>query len=108
MTQTRGVSDKLQAENLDICSGCDRVDELVSVLHDLRNESRFELFYNSAVEVCERHNIDGLPQHSRPRKLPKRLDEQPGTASDLNPVDSLRTKFYLPVSRFGKIIIFTE
>ena len=40
----KGVSDKLQSEDLDIVTGCDRVEDLIASVKEMPNKKCFERF----------------------------------------------------------------
>ena len=42
---SKGVSDKLQSEDLDVVSGCDRVEDLLIAIEELRTEDKFKTFW---------------------------------------------------------------
>ncbi|XP_063592549.1 zinc finger MYM-type protein 1-like [Penaeus indicus] len=90
---SKGVSDKLQTEDLDVVTGCERVADLNSAITELRNDAKFELFWQEATRKCKRLDTDG-PKEERIRKLPRRYEENPSTAVHLDPKANLRVKFY--------------
>ena len=94
---SKGVSDKLQSEDLDVVSGCDRVEDLLVAIEELRTEDKFKTFWNATVETCEELNIE-TPMEKRQRKIPVRLDDHPETAVPLEPKDTFRVGFYFSVS----------
>ena len=97
MNLSKGVSDKLQSTDLDVVSGCDRVEDLVTTIGQLRCEKEFEQFWNVTVEKCEDLDIQ-TPDEKRQRKIPSRLDDHPETAVRLNRKDEYRVSFYFSVS----------
>ena len=52
MNLSKGVSDKLQSEDLDVVSGCGRVTDLLAAMKVLRCEAKFESFWESTLERC--------------------------------------------------------
>ena len=55
---SKGVSDKLQSEDLDVVSGCDRVEDLLVAIEELRTEDKSKTFWIATVETCEELNIE--------------------------------------------------
>lgn len=94
---SKGVSDKLQTKDLDVVTGCERVADLLEAIKGLRNEERFESFWQEAMTKSDQL---GIEQHrvERLRKIPKRLDENQDTAVHLDAKDKLRINFYYNVS----------
>ena len=41
----RGISNKLQSQDLDVAAACDRVDEFILVSQKLRGSTSFDRFY---------------------------------------------------------------
>ncbi|CAB3985113.1 zinc finger MYM-type 1-like [Paramuricea clavata] len=93
---SKGVSDKLQSEDLDVVSGCDRVEDLLVAIEELRTDDKFKTFWIATVETCEELNIE-TPMETRQRKIPVRLDDHPETAVRLEPKDTFRVGFYFSV-----------
>eukprot|EP00794_Sanderia_malayensis_P018410 gene18410-20265_t len=93
---SKGVSDKLQTEDLDVVTGCERVADLNSAITELRNDAKFELFWQEATRKCKRLDINE-PKEERIRKLPRRYEENPSTAVHLDPKANLRVNFYYNV-----------
>ena len=71
-----GTSDKLQSEGLDLVSGCEGVADLLTAIKALRCNVKFEDFCVATLENCAKLGMEE-PQEKRPRKLPRRLDENP-------------------------------
>ena len=94
---SKGVSDKLQSEDLDIITGCDRIEDLLVAVKEMRNETCFERFWDKSTETCHQLKIR-MPSEERRRKLPKRIDDQPETAVQLSHKDQLRVSFFYSVS----------
>ena len=76
---SKGVSDKLQSEDLDIVTGCERVADLLSAIQALRCEAKFEEFWETTLAKCRSLNIKE-PMQERTHKLPRRIDDNPDTA----------------------------
>lgn len=103
---SKGVSDKLQSEDLDVVTGCERVADLLNTVRALRCEQKFEEFWTTTLEKCHRLNIEE-PTEERTHKLPRRIDDNPDTAIHLTPKDKFRITFYYDVSfgnSFGNLI----
>ena len=92
MHLSKGVSDKLQSEDLDVVSGC-----LLAAIKVLRCEAKFESFWKSTLERCCELGI-AEPKEDRPHKLPRRIDDNPHTAVHMSAKDKLRVSFYYNVS----------
>ena len=71
MFLSKGVSDKLQSEDLDVVSGCKRVTDLLAAIKVLRCEAKFEAFWESTLERCRELEIKE-PKEDRPHKLPSK------------------------------------
>ena len=71
MHLSKGVSDKLQSEDLDVVSGCERVADLLAAIKVLRCEAKFESFWKSTVDKCCELGI-AEPKEDRPQK---KIDE---------------------------------
>ena len=93
---SKGVSDKLQSEDLDIVTGCERVADLLSAIQALRCEAKFEGFWESTLAKCRSLNIKE-PRQERTHKLPRRIDDNPDTAVYLTSKDKYRISFYYNV-----------
>lgn len=78
-------------------SGCDRIEDLLVAVKELRSEEQFDLFWTTTVEKCEDLCIE-KPVENRQRKIPNRLDDHPETAVRLNAKDKFRVGFYFSVS----------
>ena len=79
-------------------SGCDRVEDLLVVIKELRSEEQFELFWTTTVEKCDNLCIE-KPLEVRQRKIPNRLDNHPETAVRLNAKYTFRV---------GSVLLFCE
>ena len=103
LSLSKGVSDKLQSKTLDVICGFDRVEDLLATVKTLRNDEKFEEFFNEAVAVCQEYTISGFPIDAdssgspRKRKIPKRLDENHHTVAILTGKDRFRVQFYFQV-----------
>ena len=97
MHLSKGISDKLQSEDLDVVSGCERVTDLLAAIKVLRCEAKFESFWKSTLERCCELGI-AEPKEDRPHKLPRRIDDNPQTAVHMSAKDKLRVSFYYNVS----------
>jgi hypothetical protein len=93
---SKGVSDKLQSEDLDVVTGCERVADLLSTVQALRCEPKFEEFWETTVTKCRSLNIEE-PRQERTHKLPRRIDDNPDTAVHLTSKDKFRISFYYNV-----------
>ena len=78
-------------------SGCDRVEDLLVVIKELRSEEQFDNIWTTTVKKCEDLCIE-MPGEKRQRKIPNRLDDHPETAVRLNAKDKFRVGFYFSVS----------
>lgn len=78
-------------------TGCDRVEDLLVAIKELRSEEQFNLFWTTTVEKCEDLCIE-MPVQRRQSKTPNRLDDHPETAVQLNAKDKFRVGFYFSVS----------
>ena len=87
------VSDKLQSEDLDVVSGCERVTDLLTAVKDLRCDVKFEQFWVATLEKCAKLGIKE-PKEKRPR----RLDENPDSAVQVSVKDNFKVFFYYNVS----------
>ena len=94
---SKGVSDKLQSEGLDVVTGCDRVADLLTAIKALRCDVKFEDFWVATLEKCAKLGIEE-PNEKRPHKLPRRLDENPDTAVQVSVKDKFKIFFYYNVS----------
>ena len=97
MHLSKGVSDKLQSEDLDVVSGCERVADLLAAIKVLRCEAKFQSFWESTLERCYVLGI-AEPKEHRPHKLPCRIDDNPQNAVQMSAKDNLRVSFYYNVS----------
>jgi hypothetical protein len=97
MHVSKGVSDKLQSEDLDVVNGCERVADLLTTLRGLRCEKEFDAFWANSITRCHDLNIPE-PKEIRPHKLPRRIDDNPDTAVQFLPKDKFRVTFYYNVS----------
>ncbi len=97
MHLSKGVSDKLQSEDLDVVSGCERVADLLAAIKVLRCEAKFDSFWKSTLDKCCELGI-AEPKEDSPRKLPRRIDDNPQTAVHMSAKDKLRASFYYNVS----------
>ena len=92
------VSDHLQKEDLDVVTGCDRVEDLLVALR-MRSEEDFQKFWKNAREKCEKLGISMESQTpQRQRKVPRRLDDRPETAHQFDATDFYRINLYFSVS----------
>ena len=82
MLLSKGVSDKLQSEDLDIFTGCDRVFDLLSAVQAVQCEPKFEEFWEITLVKCQRRE--------RAHKLPRRIDDNLDTAVHLTSKDKFR------------------
>ena len=57
MHVSKGVSDKLQSEDLDVVTGCERVADLLTTLRGLRCEKEFDAFWANSITRCHDLNI---------------------------------------------------
>ena len=73
MHDSKGVSDKLQSEDLDVVTGCERVADLLTTVRGLRCEKEFDAFWANSLTRCHDLNIPE-PKEIRPHKLPRRID----------------------------------
>ena len=94
---SKGVSDKLQSEGLDVVSGCERVTDLLTAVKALRCDVKFEEFWVATLEKCAKLGIKE-PKEKRPHKLPRRLDENPDSAVQVSVKDNFNVFFYYNVS----------
>eukprot|EP00794_Sanderia_malayensis_P002119 gene2119-2404_t len=83
----------LETEDLDVVMGCERVADLNSAITELRNDTKFELFWEEATRKCKRLDIKE-PKEECILKLPRRYEENPSTAVHLDPKANLKVKFY--------------
>ena len=90
------MSDKLQSEDLDIVTGCERVTDLLRAVQALRCELKFEEFWEITLTKCQCMNIEE-PKQERAHKLPRRIDDNPDTAVHLTSKDKFRISFYYNV-----------
>ena len=97
---SKGVSDHLQKEDLDVVTGCDRVEDLLVALRMMRNEEKFQKFWTDARGKCEKLGISLESQTpQRQRKVPRRLDDRPETAHQFDAIDFYRINLYFSVSK---------
>ena len=89
---SKGVSDKLQSEDLDNVTGCERVADLLSAIQALRCEA----FWETTLAKCRSLNIKE-PRQERTHKLPRRIEDNPDTAVYLTSKDKYRISFYYNV-----------
>ena len=94
---SKGVSDKLQSEDLDVVSGCERVADLLTAVKALRCDVKFEDFWLATLERCAKLGIEE-PKENRPPKVPWRLDENPDTAAQVSVKDKFNIFFFYNVS----------
>ncbi|CAB4031166.1 zinc finger MYM-type 1-like, partial [Paramuricea clavata] len=90
---SKGVSDKLQSEDLDVVTGCERVTDLLASIRALQCEPKFEAFWESTLQKCRILSIEE-PKDERLRKIPRRIDDNPETTVHLSPKDKFRVSFY--------------
>ena len=64
-------------------SGCDRVEDLLVVIKELRSEEQFDNIWTTTVKKCEDLCIE-MPGEKRQRKIPNRQDDHPETAVQLH------------------------
>ncbi|CAB4018532.1 zinc finger MYM-type 1-like [Paramuricea clavata] len=93
---SKGVSDKLQSESLDVVSGCERVADLLTAIKALRCDVKFKDFWLATLERCAKLGIEE-PKEKRPRKIPRRLDENPDTAAQVSVKDKFKIFFFYNV-----------
>ena len=55
---SKGVSDKLQSECLDVVTGCDRVADLLTAIKALRCDVKFEDFWVATLKKCAKLGIE--------------------------------------------------
>ena len=80
---SKAVSDKMQTKDLDIVTGCETVADLLKAIKELRNEERFESFWQQAMTKSDQLGIEHH-REERLRKIPKRLDENQDTTVHLD------------------------
>ena len=97
MHVSKGVSDKLQSEDLDVVTGCERVADLLTTLRGLRCEKEFDAFWANSLTRCHDLNIPE-PKEIHPHKFPRRIDDNPDRAVQFIPKDKFRVTFYYNVS----------
>ena len=90
------MSDKLQSEDLNVVTGCERVADLLNTVQALRCEPKFEEFWETTLNKCRSLNI-GDPRQERTHKLHRRIDDNPDTAVHLTSKDKFRISFYYDV-----------
>ena len=97
---SKGVSDKLQSEGLDVVSGCERVADLLTAIKALRCDVKFEDFWLATLERCAKLGIEEPKEKRplRPRKVPRRLDGNPDTAAQVSVKDKFKIFFFYNVS----------
>ena len=61
-------------------------------MKSLRHEAKFDFFYDRVCQVCR--NLTEEPRLSRPRKIPRRLDEDAGTHQYQNPKERYRHAYF--------------
>ena len=93
---SKGVSDKLQSEDLDVVTGCERVTDLFVTIKALRWETTLKKCRSLSVEE---------PREEHTRKLPRRIDDNPDSAVHLSPKDKFRVSFYYNVSRLVMFVV---
>ena len=101
---SKGVSDKLQSEDLDVVTGCERVTDLLVTIKALRCEAKFDEFWETTLKKCRSLSIEE-PREERTRKLPRRIDGNPDTAIHLSPKDKFRVSLYYNVSRLVMFVV---
>lgn len=106
---SKGVSDRLQSDDLDIVTGCDRVKDLLVAIKEMRNETCFGCFWDKSTETCDQLNIR-MPGEERQRKIPKRIDDRPQTAVQLPRKERLRAGFFYSVRelKIFSILIYAQ
>lgn len=97
LLHSKGISDKLQTEGLDVVSGCERVADLLTAVKALRCDVKFEVFWVATLEKCAKLGIKE-PKERRRHKLPRRLDENPDSAAQVSVKDKFQVFFYYNVS----------
>jgi hypothetical protein len=105
MHLSKGISDKLQSENLDVVSGCERVIDLPAAIKVLLCEAKFELFWKSILERCCELGITE-PKEDHPHKLPRQIEDNPQTAVHMSAKDKLRVSFYYNVVTWSSRCVF--
>ncbi|CAB3977293.1 Hypothetical predicted protein [Paramuricea clavata] len=76
---SKGVSDKLKSEDLDVLTGCERVTDLLTSVTTLRCEPKFEAFWKSTFQKCRILSTE-KPRDELVCKIPRRIDNNPQTA----------------------------
>ena len=77
--------------------GCERVADLLTAIKALRCDVKFEDFWLATLERCAKLGIEE-PKEKRPRKVPRRLDENPDTAAQVSVKDKFKIFFFYNVS----------
>ena len=106
LSKCQTISSYLQREDIDIVSALQVVDSTVKTLQSMRNETVFKNFYDEASRLAEEMDIEIAV--SRPRKVSRRLDENPDNQHLLTSNEEIfRINFFyevldIMISEFGR------
>ena len=89
----------MQNEQLDVASGCERVEELLLTIEDYRSDESFQRFYEQALCMCKSLDLEESSgeQFRRKRTRPSRFDDDPDTATTFLTAQYFKTQFYFAV-----------
>ncbi|CAF4338066.1 unnamed protein product, partial [Rotaria magnacalcarata] len=93
---TNILSKYLQSSHICISQALNQVKMTVNALESLRNETEFERFYSTALQISEENEIDP-PKELRKKKVPVRFGGGDKTLNALNIEDHYRINTYYAV-----------